>query len=429
MENVPPNRHDTQTVASTILTDGRLVELVYQPRTKRTGLMVGTDRSVEIVETLSDGSMTLVPMSPKNNLIQHEVVVLPETMEEFGTLEELVHAIEAYIARYLDLSPAFFKVASTYILLSWVYDAFNEMPYLRFRGDFGSGKTRALTIIGSLLYKGFFASGASTVSPIFHILHAFRGSLILDEADFRFSDEKAELSKILNNGNVAGFPVLRQTMNARKEFDPKAFQVFGPKIIGARQSFEDTALESRFLTEDMIPGRRSAHVPKSLPNIQKEEARTLRNRLLAYRYLYRNRVRIDHEADEGGRSDRTNQIIAPLLAVAPTDNHKKAIVSFATDLDADVRMDRVASLDAALVEALVALSATNPGALPVSMISSAFAALAGNDIDRPVTARFTGHLLRKRLRLRTVRIAGSFVVPESEREKIAALGKRFGALD
>ena len=29
---------------------------------------------------------------------------------------------------------------------------------------------------------------ASTVSPIFHILDAFGGTLVLDEADFRFSD-------------------------------------------------------------------------------------------------------------------------------------------------------------------------------------------------------------------------------------------------
>jgi hypothetical protein len=58
----------------------------------------------------------------------------------------------------------FRKIATYYILLTWVYDAFNELPYLRLRGDFGSGKTRALIVIGSLCYKSFFASGASTVS-------------------------------------------------------------------------------------------------------------------------------------------------------------------------------------------------------------------------------------------------------------------------
>jgi hypothetical protein len=35
-----------------------------------------------------------------------------------------------------------------------------------------------------------------------HTLDAFRGTLIFDEADFRFSDERSEIVKILNNGNV-----------------------------------------------------------------------------------------------------------------------------------------------------------------------------------------------------------------------------------
>ena len=59
--------------------------------------------------------------------------------------------------------------AAHYVLLSWVYDVFNELPYLRFRGDFGTGKTRALIALGSICYKPFFASGSlrrSSTRPI-----------------------------------------------------------------------------------------------------------------------------------------------------------------------------------------------------------------------------------------------------------------------
>ena len=114
-------------------------------------------------------------------------------------------AIDRYIPRYVTLSREARHLAAGYVLLSWVYDAFSELPYLRFRGDYGTGKTRALLTVGAITYKPFFASGASTVSPIFHTLDTFRGTLIFDEADFRFSDEKAELVKILNNGNAKGF--------------------------------------------------------------------------------------------------------------------------------------------------------------------------------------------------------------------------------
>src|SRR5205814_1040973 len=144
--------------------------------------------------------------------------------------------------------------------------------YLRLRGDFGTGKTRSLLTIGSICYKPFFASGASTVSPIFHTLNAFRGTLIFDEADFRFSDARAELVKILNNGNVRGMPVLRTMMNRQREFNPEAFQVFGPKIVATRGSYEDKGLESRFITAEMGSRKLRTDVPISLPESFKVEA-------------------------------------------------------------------------------------------------------------------------------------------------------------
>src|SRR4029077_12103543 len=173
----------------------------------------------------------------------------------YGDTAALLADIESYIMRYVRLSPEAVGLSAAYVLLSWLYDAFNELPYLRFRGDYGTGKTRALLVIGSLCHKAFFASGASTVSPIFHTLDSFKGTLVFDEADFRFTDEKAELVKILNNGNVKGFPVLRTQVTPKNEFDPRAFAIFGPKIVGMRRAYEDRALESRFLTIEMAPGR------------------------------------------------------------------------------------------------------------------------------------------------------------------------------
>ena len=38
--------------------------------------------------------------------------------------------------------------------------------------------------------------------------------------------------KILNNGNAKGFPVLRSEATAnRGEFNPRAYEVYGPKLI------------------------------------------------------------------------------------------------------------------------------------------------------------------------------------------------------
>src|SRR5207245_7310546 len=173
----------------------------------------------------------LVPDSPHTDLLRNEVVLLPAGPADYGSDAELVGEIQRFIHDYTDLSPIFEKIASYYVLLSWIYDRFSELPYLRFRGDPGTGKTRSLLIIGSLCYKPIFASGASTVSPLFRILDAFRGTLIIDEGDFRLSDERAEIVKILNNGNAKGFPVLRSEASKTGEFNPRAYTVFGPKIV------------------------------------------------------------------------------------------------------------------------------------------------------------------------------------------------------
>src|SRR5207249_4607427 len=100
--------------------------------------------------------------------------------EPFGTKAELVADIAAFLHRYVDLSEVFEQLAAHYVLLTWLHDAFSELPYLRLRGDYGTGKTRGLIAIGSLCYKAFFAAGASTVSPIFHTMDRFGGTLILD---------------------------------------------------------------------------------------------------------------------------------------------------------------------------------------------------------------------------------------------------------
>ena len=211
------------------LPGGGLLELIYQPDTRRTAFAVFRGGQVSIESSLeADAGERLVPVPATNNLIKHRALLLPEKPESYGSTDELVEAIKEYLYRYVDLSERFQRIASYYILLTWVYDAFNELPYLRLRGDFGSGKTRALVVIGSLCYKAFFASGASTVSPIFHTLDTFRGTLIFDEADFRFSDEKSELVKIFNNGNAKGFPVLRTAVTVKHEFDPRAFNPHSP---------------------------------------------------------------------------------------------------------------------------------------------------------------------------------------------------------
>ena len=174
-----PKRDRTPAV-SRVLADGTLIELLYIASKAKTAFAVWRDGGWTIENEVVIGGERLVPFSPRNNIIRNEVVLLPSQPKEYGSKAELLAQIRTYLHRYLDVTAAFEQIAAHYVLFTWVYDAFNEVPYIRFQGDFGTGKTRALLVLGSICCRAFFASGASTVSPVFHILDAFRGTLILD---------------------------------------------------------------------------------------------------------------------------------------------------------------------------------------------------------------------------------------------------------
>src|SRR5581483_8030276 len=168
---MPPPKRPTVPTVSRIFDDGSIVELVYDPIKRATAFAIWQDHTWSIAPgyVCSTGER-LIPFSSNNNLIKNEVVLFASRPEEYGSEHDLLADIQSFVHRYADLSASFEQVATYYVILTWLYNAFNELPYLRLRGDFGTGKTRTLLTIGSLCYKAFFASGASTVSPIFHIL-------------------------------------------------------------------------------------------------------------------------------------------------------------------------------------------------------------------------------------------------------------------
>jgi hypothetical protein len=418
-------REGTPTVSRN-LPDGTLIELIYDPETRKTAFAVWKGDRWTVKQSIATGSERLVPFSPRNNLIANEAVVLPSEPIEYGSEQELIAEIRDFIHRYAEVSPSFEDVATFYVVLTWLYDAFNEVPYLRLRGDFGTGKTRTLLTIGSLCHKAFFASGASSISPIFHTLDAFRGTLVFDEADFRFSDERAELVKILNNGNVRGVPVLRTIMNRQREFNPQAFHVFGPKIVATRGSYEDKGLESRFITEDMGSQRLRADIPINLPASFRQEARQIRNKLLLYRFHRRAATKIDETLIDPTLEPRLNQILVPLLSVIRDPQVVGEMRSVAQKTQARLIAERGLTIEARVLELLVELLG-NPSrsAVPVAELTALFAKRHGSESDRPVTNRWIGGVVRGRLGLVTYKRHGNYVVV-ADCAKLDLLCAKFG---
>lgn len=416
----------TVPTVSAILDDGSIVETVYDPVAHATHFVVAKNGEVREVEYLDlpDGRR-LVPLSGGNNLLTHHVVLLPERPDGFGSKAELLGRIEAFIHRYVDLSPLFERIAAHYVLLSWLYDGLHEVPYLRVRGEPGSGKTRFLLTVGSLCYKPIFASGASTVSPIFRMLDLVRGTLVFDEADFRFSDEKAEVVKILNNGTTRGFPVLRAEQNqATKEFNPTAFHVFGPKLVATRASFDDRALETRFISEQMAGRRLRRDVPIALTDAHAAEARDLRNQLLSFRLRHRldGLVPVTHDENV---EPRVNQMFGPLLSVIDGEETRVAVRKLAAEYSGQSACDRRLDVEGQVIEAIHGHMLKH-AAPPSIRALGAVLARGSRDNGAIWTPRVVGQVIRRRLGLRTVRQCDGHYIAVGETPRLVALFDRLG---
>jgi hypothetical protein len=413
---------------SRVCRDRTLVELVYDPERRTTGLAVsrfGGLWNIEREVRIETGEV-LVPYSPKNNLIANECVLLPSGPADFSSKGELLADIGDFLSRYVALSPLFAKIASYYVLLTWVHDAFNEVPYLRFRGDYGTGKTRALMTIGSLCYKAFSASGASTTSPIFHTLDAFSGTLLFDEADLPYSDARADIVKILNNGTVRGMPVLRTVVNRHKEFNPRAFKVFGPKIVAMRGTFDDRALESRFFTEETGQRTLPADIPIQLPDTMKSEALALRNRLLHFRFCNFFSIKSDPSLLMEGVEPRLNQTAAPLLNLIDDAALRAEIQRALLETYQAEQAERREAVEARVVKVVRdAFAAARGGNVSVKDVAERFNREYGREYGGARSNRWIGYIVRARLHLTTRKSVGVYTIPATEKPKIDALAARF----
>jgi hypothetical protein len=329
----------------------------------------------------------------------------------------------------VDVSPLYEKIASYYVLFTWVYDSFNELPYLRLRGDPGSGKTRFLLTVGSLCYKPIFASGASTVSPLFRIIDAFRGTLIIDEGDFRLSDEKAEIVKILNNGNARGFPVLRSEVTPKREFNPTAYSVFGPKLVATRGYFQDRALESRCLTEAMGQQGLRDDIPISLPPSHKNEALKLRNKLLLFRLRNSAKRQVSEGLVDRSIEPRLNQVFAPLLSIIEDEKSRQEIKDLARNYHREFISERGFDTEAQVLEIIKAMLEAQEPRLSIKEITSWFTDRYGDDYERKISSKWIGSIVRKKLNLKTQKSHGVFVIPPEETPKLARLYEKYGLGD
>lgn len=316
--------------------------------------MVSKQISYQPELQLEDGKV----IKPIDNNVVREGKLLSSSAVDYIDEARLLEEIEEFIKYYLDLPhPFYLKLASHYILLTWVYDKLSVVPYLRALGDYGSGKTRFAQVVGSLCYKPLFVAGATSDAFIFRMIELFKGTMVMNELERANTDLQSQLVVILNNGYEKGMFIGRVEGDKKKE--PRLFDVYSPKIITTRQKFKDLALESRILSIPMKPTKRR-DIPVMLDESFWSGAQDIRNKLLMYRFKNLFMPKLESKEEKLWRVEpRLRQTLLPLFTVIQNEETEKEFVKYATEFQEQVVSDRSSETDFLVAEKLIDLLENN----------------------------------------------------------------------
>jgi hypothetical protein len=374
----------------------------------------------KVLEIPISEDLVLVPLN--DPLVEKGAVHLPSHPEPYGTEQDLYHLIRTHIHRHVGVSPFHERLATYYVIFTWVYDRFTVLPYLRAFGNFGTGKSRYLKTIGGICYRPIFAGGATTPSPIFRMIDSHRGTLIIDEADFRFSDAQADITKILNCGYEVGTPVIRSEAEG-KNFRPVPFTVYGPKLLATRKRFTDEALESRCITEEMDFQWRP-DLPSILPETFQEDALEIRNRLLQWRFDKYPHVKLRHDRINESIEPRLNQVMMPIASIIEDPTMLDDLREFAESYNKNIVVERGMLVEAQVLQAIIDLAQGNTSP---TMKEIAEQYNSDRTEKEHITAHKAGKVVGNRLKLEKVNKRGKYHLVW-DGPKLEKLCERYGVL-
>lgn len=388
-----PKVEQLETISYTDDGGGLLADVVFQRDcTPPLRFAVARGQSVNVEAEIKLPNRILVPPKDPTQLAAKGAVRLPSGATSYETQEGLLSEIIAFIRRFVCLPSLWEEIAAHYVLLTYVFDRFTALPYLRFIGEPGTGKTRALQVLGSIAARTMFLGGATSAASIFRIIEVFKGTLVFDEADMKHSDVWSEIVKILNTGYAPGLFVFRAE-NIDGRYEPCAYDVYGPKILTTRRLFEDQALESRCLTLHMQEGVGNKGYPAQFPLNFESEALRLRNKLLQWRFDNYFRISADESVipSRVALEPRLIQIGIPMLSIATDDGFKNRFCKFLNRRADEQRQDRPQAI---IVEALRSMNCAGKIISIKDLASHAQEIANRNGTENTFSPKFVGILIR-----------------------------------
>lgn len=324
-----------------------MIEQVLKERKSRFCIYNNKTKKIKYKDSVEYQGKTYIPIYGEE--IEKRVILLPEEPEQYNSDEELDIQISEFINKWLDVPKEFLQFAIWNIKRSWVFERFHTINYLRALGDTGQGKSRFLDALGYLHYKPMATSGATTSAPIFRFIDKWRGTIIMDEADFSKSDESQDIIKIINMGYEKGKFIMRCDQNDAKKIN--FFDPFCPKVIATRKTFTDKAVESRCITQVMV-GTKRKDIPYNINNNFWIDVKDITNKLLMWRFnhFFNINPELNIELDIPGLEPRVKQIVSSLINLfGKNEKELERFKNFIINYQEDLIEERKNSFDGQIV--------------------------------------------------------------------------------
>ncbi len=311
------------------------------------------DGEVKLAKTIELEDAIYDPRNPYGDPVYYPTTNIINA--KYVETEELIKKIEEHLKKYIDLEDRDLEFSIYYILFTWFYRKIHTVPYLAFRGDTGKGKTRMLDVIGQLCFYPLITSGGSSRSAIMRAQEDYKGTLVLDESDFR-GDKEHEMTKYINTGFEDRKPFLLTNRNNEKR---EKFDNFSPKILGMREAFQDAASEGRIFTINPLETMRM-DIPPNLDDKYFQETNLLRD--LIARWALENWSKIKGEYMEIIQQlpleGRIKQLGAPLTILIPIlgEEYAKKLIYWLLRRQKEIAKDRASSTEGTIFNAVVDIS-------------------------------------------------------------------------
>lgn len=293
-----------------------------------------------------------------NDEITLHLTLLPSASVEYEDDQKLLEEITTFLDKWHEApTQRDRKLDALYVMLTYISDLLPRVPYRQMIGALGRGKSAWMEAVGDICYRPIRLAGCDTDKAICRRLNIWKGTALIDEADFGKSDLFAFITKILNMGydRKTGYYQRCDDQDSSKVI---TYCVFGPKLLANREPYKDMALESRCIRT--VARENNKPMPLFRMDRFSAEALALRNKLILWRFHRyhetKSKIAMLESSDFAaklnidGVSSRVKEILAPLALVS--NDFMVSIPDLANELSEELRSDRDYQLEIEFNEAL-----------------------------------------------------------------------------